>query len=273
MSNDENKITDGRKLITNEIIRGDCIDIMKQMPAKSIDLIVTSPPYYNAKEYAQYDSYEQYLIKMTGCFRHMERVLKEGRHMIVNTSPVITPRTSRSTNSIRHAIPFDLHPRITALGFDFTDDIIWKKPMGAGNGRSRRFAIDRKPLQYKTEAVTEYVMVYRKHSGMLPETILNAYPKKIIDTSLIRDKYNVTNVWEINPEINSDHPAAYPDMLARDLVRLYSLRGDVVLDPFCGSGTTAYASKTENREYIGIDITEQYCRMAKNRLKQIPLVF
>ena len=203
----------------------------------------------------------------------MERVLKEGRHMIVNTSPVITPRTSRSTNSIRRAIPFDLHPRITALGFDFVEDIIWKKPMGSCIGRSRRFAIDRKPLQYKTEAVTEYVMVYRKHSEMLPETVLNAYPKEVVDASMIRDKYNVTNVWEINPEINSDHPAAYPDMLARDLVRLYSLHGDVVLDPFCGSGTTAYASKTENRIYIGIDIMEEYCKMARDRLKQVPLVF
>ena len=62
-------------------------------------------------------------------------------------------------------------------------------------------------------------------------------------------------------------------MLARDLVRLYSLHGDVVLDPFYGSGTTAYASKTENRIYIGIDIMEEYCKMARDRLKQVPLVF
>ena len=254
-------------LAVNDIICGNCVDVMEQMHADSIDLIVTSPPYYNAKEYTQYESYNEYLGVMTDCFEAMHRVLKDGRHMVVNTSPVITPRRSRSENSMRHAIPFDLHPRITALGFDFIDDIIWRKPMGAGNGRSRRFSIDRKPLQYKTESIVEYVMVYRKHTDLLPETILKQYPEKTITNSLVRDKYNVTNVWDMNPKTKSEHPAPFPDMLPRDLIRLYSLRGDVVLDPFCGSGTTCNMSKILKRNYIGIDMSKKYCKMARRHVK------
>ena len=253
----------------NKVICGNNIDVMNKMPDESIDLVVTSPPYYNAKSYSQYKTYEEYLDIITDCCRSVLRILKPGRHLIINTSPVITPRESRSHNSTRRAIPFDLHGKITKLGFDFCEDIIWEKPSGAGNGRSRRFFIDRKPLQYKPETITEYVMIYRKHTDMLPETVLKKYSKKVIKDSLLIDKdVNMTNVWRINPAYSKKHPAIFPEKLVRDLICLYSLKNDTVMDPFCGSGTTLFVAKILNRNYIGIDISSSYCKIAKQRARQ-----
>ena len=102
-------------------------------------------------------------------FAACHSVLAEGRFLIVNVSPVLVRRTSRSTASKRLPIPFDLHPILDRIGYEFIDDIIWRKPEGAGwhLGRGRRFAADRQPLQYKPVTVTENVLVYRKKTDRL----------------------------------------------------------------------------------------------------------
>ncbi len=111
--------------LRNTIGLGDCVDLLDEMPSESVNLIFTSPPYFNARpEYSDYEQYEQYLFKMRQVIKRAGRVLNEGRFFVMNTAPVLLRRASRSEASKRIAVPFDLHRIFTEEGFDFIDDII-----------------------------------------------------------------------------------------------------------------------------------------------------
>ena len=111
--------------IKDKVVCGDVLQIAKKIPNESIHLTFTSPPYYNARDYSIYKSYEEYLTFLKKVFRQLHRITKEGRFFILNTSPIIIPRISRSHASKRYPIPYDLHPIITKLGWEFIDDIVW----------------------------------------------------------------------------------------------------------------------------------------------------
>ena len=254
--------------MTGSIIHGDCIDVMAGMPDGSVHLTCTSPPYYNARDYASYGSYVEYLDVIERTVAEIHRVTAEGRFLAINTSPVLTPRRRRGDMSTRHPIPFDLHARIASVGFDFVDDIIWAKPEGGGwnAGRGRRFSADRQPLQYKPVPVTEYIMVYRKKTDKLIDWNIRQYDDDTVRQSLILGSYDVTNIWNISPANDDWHPAVFPIDLPKKIIRYYSFVGDVVLDPFCGSGTTCAAAASLGRKYIGIDISKEYCNVADGRV-------
>ena len=108
--------------IPNKVILGDCRDILKDFPPNSAQLVFTSPPYFNAKvEYAEYLDYESYLNFLGEVFAVCHDVLAEGRFLVVNLSPVLVRRTSRSAASRRLPIPFDLHPILRNIGYEFID--------------------------------------------------------------------------------------------------------------------------------------------------------
>ena len=258
--------------LRNTIGLGDSEDLLKEMPAESVDLIFTSPPYFNARpEYSEYEEYDGYLKKMRHVIRLCHKVLTEGRFFVMNTSPVLLRRTNRNESSRRIAVPFDLHRIFIEEGFDFVDDIIWMKPEGAGwaTGRGRRFAADRNPLQYKAVPVTEYVMVYRKHTDMLIDWHIRNHPKKeVIEKSKIEDGYEKTNVWKICPNTNSPHPAAFPFELADKVIRYYSFKEDVVLDPFAGSGTVGAAAVASGRRFVLFEVNEEYVQYICSKVDQ-----
>ena len=114
--------------LKNTIVHGDVREILKTVPEDSIHLTFTSPPYYNARDYSIYPSYENYLIFLDEVFKQVHRVTKEGRFLLINTSPIIVPRISRQHSSKRYPIPFDLHNYIVNAGWEYLDDIIWLKP-------------------------------------------------------------------------------------------------------------------------------------------------
>ncbi len=240
--------------LRNTIGYGDCEELIDDMPSESVDLIFTSPPYFNARpEYIEYETYEKYLSKMRDVIRKSHRVLNEGRFFIMNISHVLIRRASRSESSKRIAVPFDIHRIFIEEGYDFIDDIIWKKPDGAGwaTSRGRRFAADRNPLQYKAVPVTEYVLVYRKHSELLIDWNIRRHPnQKLVEESKIKDDYERTNIWEINPASSSEHPAAFPRELAEKIITYYSFKHDVIMDPFAGSGTVGDAARLLDRRFI-----------------------
>lgn len=240
------------------------------MPSDSVDLIFTSPPYFNARpEYSEYDAYEDYLAFMRKVIRRCARVLHEGRFFAINSSPVLLRRASRNEASRRIAVPFDLHRLFIDEGFEFIDDIIWRKPEGAGwaTGRGRRFAADRNPLQYKAVPITEYVMVYRKKSNRLIDWFIrNHYDPDAVKSSRISDGYERTNVWDINPAIGNKHPAAFPTELAHKIIQYYSFSDEVVLDPFAGSGTTAGAAARLGRRFVLHEISPEYIAMIKKAM-------
>jgi len=256
--------------LRNIVALGDCEEILMELPAQSVDLVFTSPPYYNARpEYSEFLSYEDYLDKMRRVIRQVHRVLNEGRFFVINVSPVLIRRPNRQGQSKRLAVPFDLHRIFVEEGYDFVDDIIWVKPEGAGwaLGRGRRFAADRTPLQYKPVTVTEYVLVYRRRTDKLIDWNIRTYPdQEAVRQSKIIGDYDRTNVWYIQPAYHPVHPAVFPLELAEKVIRYYSFKGDVVLDPFAGVGTTGKAAWKLERRFVLIEKEPAYVDVIREEI-------
>lgn len=256
--------------IPNKVILGDSIHVLEDFPPDTAQLIVTSPPYYNAKtEYSEYVDYQEYLDFLRKVFIRCHHVLSEGRFIVINVSPVLIKRTSRNTSSKRIPIPFDIHRILDNIGFDFIDDIIWEKPESAGwnIGRGRRFKADRQPLQYKPVTVTEYVLVYRKRTDKLIDwNIRNHYNHALVEESKINGDYDVTNIWRIPPGTNKHHPAVFPDELMRKIIRYYSFKEDMILDPFGGSGTVGRVAYEMGRRFLLIDKEPSYYELMKKSI-------
>ena len=261
--------------IPNKVILGDCRAVLAEFPPNSAQLVFTSPPYFNAKpECAEYVDYPSYLEYLGEVFDACHAILAEGRFLVVNVSPVLVRRTSRSTASKRLPIPFDLHPVLDRIGFEFIDDIIWRKPEGAGwhLGRGRRFAADRQPLQYKPVTVTEYVLVYRKKTDRLIDWNLRSHPDpEAVERSRILGEYDKTNVWDITPSNHALHPAVFPDELVSRVLRYYSFEGDCVLDPFAGTGTVGRVANAMGRRFILVEKQQAYFEVMERELRQIPM--
>jgi DNA modification methylase len=257
--------------LRNTIAQGDSEEILQELPAESINLIFTSPPYYNARpEYTDYITYEEYLLKIRKIIQNAHRVLAEGCFFVMNVSPVLIRRANRNQASKRIAVPFDIHRLFIDEGFDFIDDIIWEKPEGAGwaTGRGRRFAADRNPLQYKPVPVTEYILVYRKHTDMLIDWNIRAHPdKKLVEESKIGDDYERTNIWRITPAHDSRHPAIFPVELAERVISYYSFKNDVILDPFAGIGTVGKAAVKLERRFVLIEQNPNYVSIIREEVK------
>jgi len=257
--------------LRNTIAQGDAEEVLQELPAQSVNLIFTSPPYYNARpEYADYISYEEYLLKIRKILHCCHRVLAEGCFFVMNVAPVLIRRANRTEASKRIAVPFDMHRLFIEEGYDFIDDIIWEKPEGAGwaTGRGRRFAADRNPLQYKPVPVTEYVLVYRKHTDKLIDWNIRAHPDpKLVQESKIGDDYERTNVWRIKPAHDPRHPAIFPLELAEKVIRYYSFKGDVVLDPFAGIGTVGKAAVRLGRRFVLIEQNPEYVSIMRAEVK------
>ena len=253
-----------------EIITGDSYEILSEFPENSVHLTFTSPPYYNAREYTQYSGYASYLDAMFNIFIGVYDVTQVGRHCVINTSPVLVPRPKdgSGSESSRMPITFDLNTTMEAIGWEFVDDIIWLKPLGAGAGRNRNWKRQgRRPLTWKPELITEYVMVYRK-PGKLTRDVLSEYPKEIQEESAMPGDFETSQIWKINPRTDADHPAVFPFELARKVISAYSFIGDTVLDPFCGIGTTVLVANEMKRKGIGIEKNEEYARIASNKVSQ-----
>ena len=256
----------------NTIAHGDSEFVLQDMAACSVDLVFTSPPYYNARpEYSDYISYEDYLLKMRKIIQATHRVLNEGRFFVMNISPVLVRRNSRGEASKRIAVPFDMHKVFIDEGFDFIDDIIWVKPEGAGwaTGRGRRFAADRNPLQYKTVPITEHVLVYRKRTDKLIDWNIRQHPnQKAVKESKIETPYERTDIWRITPAHSKKHPAIFPTELAEKIIKYYSFKTDVVLDPFGGIGTVGEAATKLGRRFVLIDNEKKYIDIIRREAKK-----
>ena len=261
--------------LPNKVVLGDAQQTLSTFAPECVQLVFTSPPYYNARpQYHESLDYPSYLKGLETVFQACHRVLSEGRFLVINISPILVPRTNRTTSSIRVPIPFDLHPILKRLGFDFIDDIIWKKPDGAGCGRGRGFASSRKPLQYKPEPITENVLVYRKRTSKLIDWNLRNHPnQEAVQRSLVNEPYERTNVWEIQPAYHKKHPAVFPEELARKVIRYYSFQGDMVLDPFAGSGTVGKVALAESRRFLLCENKQAYFDLMRREIGHLADLF
>lgn len=236
--------------LKNVVVNDDVLNVLKNVPDESIHLTFTSPPYYNARDYSIYPSYQDYLEFLDNVFKETHRITKEGRFLIVNTSPIIIPRVSRSHSSKRYPIPFDLHPYLVKQGWEFIDDIVWLKPETSVKNRIGGFMQHRKPLGYKPNSVTEYLMVYRKQTEKLLDWNMRSYGQKTVEASKVADGYETTNVWKIDPCFDKIHSAVFPVELCKRVIQYYSYKGDLVFDPFAGSGTVGKTAKSLSRYFF-----------------------
>lgn len=231
----------------NKIVCIDCKDGLKNLDNFSIDLVITSPPYYDSREYAEYQAYYIYLRSMEYIMRELYRVLKKGGVIAWNVGDIYSEGLDISS---------DASKQLRDCGFRIIEKIIWQKPVGIST-RERNISI-RVQRKYLPAWNIETVLVACK--GKEPNYAqLSDYDIAVLDT-----KYR-TQVWNINPVSCLEHPAVFPEELVLPFILAYTRKGDIVLDPFCGVGTSLIVAKKYGRRYIGFDYVKKYCDIAEEK--------
>ncbi|MGI9297508.1 MAG: DNA methyltransferase [Gammaproteobacteria bacterium] len=265
--------TESPDFMKNLVVQGDVLATLKKTPAESVHLTFTSPPYYNARDYSIYASYAEYLEFLRKVFMQVHRVTKPGRFFVLNTSPVILPRAGRKYSSRRYPIPFDLHALFAPKDWEFIDDIVWEKPEACVKNRNAQFARHRRPLAYKANSRTEYLMVYRKKCDRLVDWNIRQYDGRHVRKSLVGGEYETSNLWKIAPAYDRGHSAVFPARLCQRVVQYYSLAEDLVFDPFGGSGTLGRAAAALGRYFFTTEISPQYIRRIREKFGAHPDLF
>jgi site-specific DNA-methyltransferase (adenine-specific) len=264
--------------IANEIITGNCKEILSRIPADSIQLTITSPPYRNAIDYGMHVS------KNGGYYRGRTKL--ETSEYLEDMVEIFNDKVYRVTNSGGYCcivianevingtilpLPHMLLSRlIEPFGnWNLHEEIIWHKVTG-GTNRYGSFVINPYPKYYRANIMHEFILVLRKgdvNSGrtkrieMLPVTH-EEWTKEIANS-----------IWHIAPVPPGyiEHPCPFPEEIPYRLMKLYSYEGDTILDPFNGSGQTTKVAFHFQRQYVGIDIEKEYTKLAKGRLNYEPL--
>ena len=231
-----------------------CVDSrdMSMLPDESVHLMVTSPPYNVGKEYDEDLDLDEYRGLLKAVFREVYRKLVVGGRACVNVANL----------GRRPYIP--LHSFIIEdmldLGFLMRGEIIWQKAASAG--ASTAWGSWMSASNPTLRDVHEYILVFSKGS-MRRE-------REGRESTIARDEFleYTKSVWSFPTESAKrvGHPAPFPEELPYRLIQLYTFEGDVVLDPFCGSGTTCVIALKTGRHYVGFDINEEYISLAKDRI-------
>jgi DNA modification methylase len=244
----------------NKITCGDNCDLMGELPRECIDLVVTSPPYDDLRAYGGH-SWDFY-----GVAWQLKRVLKPGG-VIVWVVNDATKDGSETGSSMEQALHF------RRLGLNLHDTMIWEKS-GAGACGSNlaylqnfefSFVISKgRPSKFNPirDRKNEVVGMKATTAGRIDG---GTGTKRIVERAEMGTRFNI---WRITQEMSKDHPAPFPLQLAKDHILSWSNAGDIVLDPFSGSGTTAKAAKELGRQYIGFEINPDYCTIADERTAQ-----
>lgn len=253
------------------LYQGDCLEVMKTLPDKSVDLIVTSPPYDNLRNY-EGSLTDWNFEKFKAIAQELFRITKEGGVVVwvVNDATI---KGSETGTSFRQALYFK------DIGFNLHDTMIWEKQTFTAVDINRyrnvfeyMFVFSKgapKTFNCLNDRKIKYVgwkkhgTIRRKDGSMKSKSSLG----KVYD-----NEFGARfNVWRLNTCVSNTertgHPAQFPLNLAQDHITSWSNEGDVVLDCFMGSGTTAEACENLNRKWIGIEREEKYCEITKNRLK------
>ncbi len=264
--------------LTNHLFVGNCRDVLQKMPANSVQLTITSPPYRNAIDYDMHASGKggyyrgklnldtsDYLDDMEDIFgERVYRVTKEGGYCcIVIANEVV----SGTIMPLPHML---LSRLVQPIGkWQLHEEIIWHKVTG-GTNRYGSFVINPYPKYYRANIMHEFILILRKgdvNTGRIrrKETLPATHEEWT--------KEIANSVWHIAPVPPGyiDHPCPFPEEIPYRLVKLYSYQDDVVLDPFNGSGQTTKVAHHFGRRYIGIDLVKEYVELAKLRIAREPL--
>lgn len=226
---------------------------MKEIPDRSVHLMVTSPPYNVNKEYDADLSLQEYLDMLKRAFAETYRVLVYGGRACVNVANVGRKPYLPLSDFISHLM--------LPLGFHMRGEIIWYK--GAGAGVSMAWGSWRSASNPVLRDTHEYILVFSKGS------FARRKPRGK-ESTISREQFLewTKSVWVFNPESAKrvGHPAPFPVELPYRLIQLYTYKGDIVLDPFMGSGSTALAALKAGRKFVGYEIHPRYVELAERRI-------
>lgn len=226
---------------------------MIELPDNSLHLMITSPPYNVTKEYDADLSLKEYLRLLRRVFSETYRVLVQGGRACVNVAN-LGRRPYLPLSDFISAMMLD-------IGFEMRGEIIWNK--GAGAGVSMAWGSWQSASNPVLRDVHEYIMIFSKGSfrRQKPDDKENTISKE-------QFMEWTKSVWTMNPESAKKigHPAPFPVELPYRLLQLYTFKGDIILDPFMGSGTTAIAALKAERKYIGYETNPEYLKLAEARI-------
>jgi DNA modification methylase len=260
--------------ITNQIAVGNCKDLLQRLPANSVQLTITSPPYRNAIDYdthvSQSGAYyrgklnldtNDYLNDMADIFGDkVYRVTKEGGYCCI----VIANEVVNGTIvPLPHIL---LSKLVQPFGkWNLHEEIIWHKVTG-GTNRYGSFIIHPYPKYYRANIMHEFILILRKGD------VNSGRTKRIEILPATHEEWTreiANSIWHIAPVPPGyiDHPCPFPEEIPYRLMKLYSYENDLVLDPFNGSGQTTKVAHHFGRCYVGIDLLKKYVDLAKNRIE------
>jgi len=256
----------------NNIYCGDCVDLMTSIPDKTIDLVVTSPPYDGIRDYNGSIKFD---LHKTG--EQLYRVLKDGgiACLVIQDQ---TKNYGKSLTSFKTIIDW-----CDNIGFKLFETVIYRKNGSEGAWWTKRFRVDHEymPIFLKGDRPNyfnkEPLKIPSIHGGKMMTGSgarkTNGETQKTVTRKINKMKCRGT-VWDYlmagdkNP-IKRMHPAVFPDAIPYDFIQCFCPEDGIVLDPFAGSGTTLAMAKKLSRDFIGFDIVPEYCNIAKQRLKTI----
>ena len=251
----------------NQVYQGDSAELMKKLPDNFIDLTVTSPPYDNLRDYNGYSFDFETIAK------ELFRITKEGG-VVVWIVGDATINGSETGTSFKQALYFK------EMGFNLHDTMIWNKNQFSAVGS----------LVNRYAPVFEYMFILSKNYPKTFNPIKDKFNKSVgrnLKGGTVRLKNGKTkscsnpnhivpkysqrnNIWDISPEmrrnIGLNHPAMFPEQIAKDHIISWSNKGDLVFDPFAGSGTTLKMAMLNDRNYLGFEISAEYCDLINKRI-------
>lgn len=259
------------KLKLNDVYCGDCVELLKKLPESSVDLVVTSPPYDKVRDYKGNLNFD---LHKTG--EEIFRILKDGGVAVM----VIQDQTKnfgKTLTSFKTIIDW-----CDNIGFKLFETVIYRKHGPEGAWWTKRFRVDHEymPIFLKGDKPNyfnkEPLKIPSKHGGKIMTGSgarkTNGETQKTVTRPINLTKcrgtiWNYLMAGDKNP-LKRKHPAVFPDKIPYDCIQCFCPESGVVLDPFCGSGSTLVMAKKLNRNFIGFDIVNEYCELTKKRLEK-----
>jgi len=246
------------KEFINKIICSDSEQALKKIPDNSIDLIFTSPPYNFGLEYKDTDDsvfWQEYFNKLFAVFKECIRVLKYSGRIVVNIQPLFSDYIPS------HHIVSNF---FMEQGLIWKGEILWEK--NNYNCKYTAWGSWKSPSSPYLKYTWEFLEIFVKGD------LRKKGDSNLVDISADEFKKWVIAKWSVAPERNMKkykHPAMFPEELVKRVLKLFSYREDIVLDPFNGVGSTTAVAKKLSRRFLGIDISKEYCDIAVKRLEEV----
>lgn len=249
----------------HKIVIGSC-EKMPELKNESIQLMVTSPPYFNAPfDYKGFfKDYSEFLSLMKNFAKETYRVLSQGRIACVNCDDMLV-------DGEKYPIVADMTRIFMEAGFRYRDRIVWKKPDGyiRISRRSGVLLQHPYPMYYYPDNLLESILIFQKGKYEYPKITKEFEESKVDTKEFQKDKWYLT-LWEMTNVLPKSRlekeVAAFPEELPRRLIKLFSFKGETVLDPFLGSGTTMKVARELGRNSVGYEIKSDLLKIIKQKV-------